>query len=953
MLKNAEGVDFTLPESLDFATEIGMAYDIFFTPQWLFSREPKVCNEVLLCLAQMFPLLRPEKVTEQITLVIPALIGLYRKTIDRVSITTCVGATIQTAVLVNPVILEPVHMQLIVCLFDLVCVSPDYEKPLTVKGHNEVLRCFDSLTEGQYEAIVMDTILTQMRSNMDRDRIKSLLLLVHFCSTRQELVKENLVELTKILRQMIVSERLVKMKMHLLKTIVAFAERGFVEDKAFLKFILRFSCELKGKGVEFGTEEEQKEFQQTCNNSLYILSSTVATVDEILKRELLSALMLPDYYTAFPTIVKCLARLFERSTEVPSEEMTRNGGQGEASDDQIATLTAVPEPIAVLVRCLILLDNPVAKKRSNNILVFLKAFAPLVDKHIQTMWNERIAVYLTQLNVKPEESPRRTSIAPDIASLFLLDTIKDIDGSEFVVNVIEELKRQRTAYYFVTTPEKDPFKNSEFKVIHSVVERGNLYKLLGVCLSQLKAEEELTEGLELLIATVRMEKFDKSMTADETVIPAIAVAFGSVAKTYFQRAFKDLMQVLRLDTKKSPSGMFSKLNFVKEHHREAEVHKIRTFVLIALQQVVENFPITEEEQHLKSVEEDLIEPLLVEFHEMQGVPFRQKIIGILLKICQSVYDNVPEYELRTRESILKGILTIDIEADNLQLLPNILTLGTILIKMNVDSYSTIMNDHEIISQVCNAFFSIAKRLKTKFDSVEDDEQNSFIAGHLNKSLPQLIAFVQVIVKQNPTPACLDVITPIVEKWAQDPNAEVRISAGHVIKEILNIYMKTMKFGGEAPSKFNQTGLMVGKTVPRCIDSNATVRQLSVDILRKILEISCIYETLIIPTEDTEWVKQLASLRSDIVTNDSGEMLKLTKELAAVIADRLPQMQYRQFCSTLVLCVDDTEQSSAVGATILLTNFVKIKGQQIFHNLTSFVDECLTVSDENSLDMAEW
>lgn len=891
----------------------------------------------MLCLSHMFPLLRPEKVSEQICKAIPALVALYRKTIDRLSITKCLAAAINAAVLVNPTILEPVHTQLIASLFDLVCVNPDYEKPQTVKGHYEVLRCFDLVTQKPYETIVMELLMTQLRSATERDRVKSLQLLVHFCSTREELVRINLTEFTKILRQMITTERMIRLKMHLLKTIIAFAEKGFINDKAFIKFVVRFSCEL-AKPSEFGTEADQAEFHQTCNNSLYILSSTVATVDDLLKRELLSALLSADYYTAIPMIAKCLAKLFERSVEVQSE-----GLAGEGTDDQIATLTAVPDPIAVLIRCLVLLDNPAERKRTNHILVFLRAFAPLIDKHIQTLWNERVAHYLNGLNKRKESSASSRKMKQgDIAPAFLLETIKDIDGPAFVSAAISELMNQRILF-FNHTQEKEHSRASDFKTVQSTVERGNLFKLLGVCLSQVEKEEELAAGIDLLIETAKSEKFDKSSSLEESVLPAIGSAFGSVARKHFPRALKDLMQVLRSDAKKSSSGMFSKLNFVKEHQKEADIYKMRLFVFISLQQVVESAQNTPE--YLQTVEVGLIEPLLLEFQEISSVLFREKIIQILLKVCQNIYDQFPEYEMQNRESILRTVLTIDVDAENLQLLPNILTLGACLIKMNVDSYNTIMNDHEIITYVCEAFFSIAKRLKTEFDSAEEDERNSFIAGHLNASLPQLIAFVQVIVEQNPTPACLDVITTIVEKWAQDANSQVRICAGHVIKAILNIYIKTMKFGGEAPSKFNQTGLMVGKTVPRCIDSNATVRQISVDILRKILEISCIYETLTIPTEDTDWVKQLTRIRSEIVTNDSSEILRMTQEVAAIIADRLPQIQYKHFCSTLVLCVDDAEQSSAVGATVMLAQFLKLKGQTIFHNIPSFVDECMTVSGE--------
>ena len=104
----------------------------------------------------------------------------------------------------------------------------------------------------------------------------------------------------------------------------------------------------------------------------------------------------------------------------------------------------------------------------------------------------------------------------------------------------------------------------------------------------------------------------------------------------------------------------------------------------------------------------------------------------------------------------------------------------------------------------------------------------------------------------------------------------------------------MKIGCEAPSKFNQTGSMLARIVPRCIDSNATVRQTSIDILKKILEISCIYESLTIPDQNTDWLKDLQQMQEHIVTDDPKEIYKMTNEIARVIASRLTTFQYLPF-----------------------------------------------------------
>lgn len=87
--------------------------------------------------------------------------------------------------------------------------------------------------------------------------------------------------------------------------------------------------------------------------------------------------------------------------------------------------------------------------------------------------------------------------------------------------------------------------------------------------------------------------------------------------------------------------------------------------------------------------------------------------------------------------------------------------------------------------------------------------------------------------------------------------------------------------------------MLGKIVPRCIDTYATVRQTAVDILRRILEISCIYETLTI-AENEDWFKDLGAMREDIGTDDVKQLYEIVEEISKIISDRLSNFQYVQF-----------------------------------------------------------
>lgn len=83
-------------------------------------------------------------------------------------------------------------------------------------------------------------------------------------------------------------------------------------------------------------------------------------------------------------------------------------------------------------------------------------------------------------------------------------------------------------------------------------------------------------------------------------------------------------------------------------------------------------------------------------------------------------------------------------------------------------------------------------------------------------------------------------------------------------------------------------------ISRCIDTNATVRQTSIDIVQKILEISNIYESLTIPDSDADWIVDLQTIREQIVTDDPKEIYRIASELARIIAGRLSNLQHMQF-----------------------------------------------------------
>ncbi|EDW81982.1 uncharacterized protein Dwil_GK25557 [Drosophila willistoni] len=948
-------------ESSSCSTEISVAYDVLFN-QWLHSREPKVCVEILQALSSMYPLLPKDRIQDQAGRLVPQILALYRRSVDRNAVTQFLCSVLKTNLSLHAQVLDANIDVLVSNLFDLVCVYPDYEKPQTVKGHYEVLRCFHLLA-GHYSIKIMDTVLIHLRNNSERERIKSLLILTHLLNSCAANIESRLLQCIECLKQMILSERSVKMKLTLLKTIVALAQKSHIRDKEFVWFVVRHSCKYQKINQEMGSREEHANLVLSCENTLFMLSSTVGTLDELLKRELLNYLILLDYTEICGNLAKCLASLFAKSPhieyEIAGEETNETAGggaeslpAGAAGDDRSNGAGSVvkrgkvmvPTSETIYARCLALLGNQQCIKRCSNILSFLRYYYPQLNPALEQLWERRISDLMLHIN---QESSYRQQLHD-----FILST------NEFLTNLDDGFAQRLTiklADQMYLYPMQMP--HSEWHLPDLSAERGMLLQALALSLLQVNDVACIHTKIDLIVTTARQERLDKHVKNSEYEqrIEPCALALGYIARQHLGHLVKKLTELAQMGGRKHSTGFFSNLHFIKDTHKELETYKSNLLVIKAFGRIMDEADPLQSVPHL---DDDIIMTFLMQQlagHKDQTI--MSAILQTLLSICHQLIvtkDELPG-TLKQRKKIMETVFSIPIEMpfSDLPLLPVILKLGTDFIRigaseMNDDTTRDTSGggdcvDGGVIFEIaCRNFFSCAQHLKMKFDSQEEDERNSFLAKHLNESLPQLNALVRVIVEQDASPSTLDLIIGILESWTRDKNSEVRICASHVFNNTLDVYIKSMRIGCEAPSKFNQTGQMLGKIVPRCIDSNGTVRQVSVDILQKTLEIACVYETLTIASIDAsaDWLKEIEIIKENIITDDSKQIYNLAGDIAKVIAQRISSFQYLQFCKTLLQSLHDPEQSSTIGASVVLKFFIQQKGSELFHAIPDLVKDSL-------------
>ena len=212
----------------DFHLEMSLIYETLF-PAWLNTRDLKLLETVLCTMASIFNVLGQVKITYHTVKTIQVLLNLYRKHKDPLPIVKCLGTVISVAGKTDGTLLEPLIGPIMQTLSELICVAPDYAQPELLRTHSEVLRCFECLAM-HYSDNTVDHVVAQLNNNNDRERVKGLLVLTHLTNSAESVIRSRLNDCLQVLINML-GENNLRTKMTLMKAIVAFSYKGFLNNQ--------------------------------------------------------------------------------------------------------------------------------------------------------------------------------------------------------------------------------------------------------------------------------------------------------------------------------------------------------------------------------------------------------------------------------------------------------------------------------------------------------------------------------------------------------------------------------------------------------------------------------------------------------------------------------------------------------------------------------------------------
>ncbi|XP_063232625.1 maestro heat-like repeat-containing protein family member 1 isoform X2 [Bacillus rossius redtenbacheri] len=876
-----------------FSTELSIAYDVLASA-WIHSKEQKVVETVLHALGPMVDVLPPQKVGEQLPRLISTLLALYRRNMNPHPVTQCLAAVLLVAVTHCKALLEPQLDHLLGVMFDLVCTSPDYAQPLTVKNHYEVLRCFDRLA-CHFTDRVVELLMQQLRNNNERERIKALFVVTHLVNSSEHLLRARIVDLMMGLRGML-AEHSIKVKKVLLKTIVAFAYRGYMEPsegREFVEFIVKHSCAVvtpAGKDGRDGRDEEAvqgEELRVTCGNTLYLLATTVPQVEGLMWHLLLSFLLEPQYIAASPVLARCLAHLATKR------------------DDTLLCSTSLKGPVpcasSVFGRCLVLLGRPLESSRAVFVLTFLKSYASSANRHLRPLWDQKIPELLQ--HIEDYKDKWQESLWDDLVLELLSATLNEVDEEKWTLDLGMQMVDQLRLY------------------TGHLPEKCMLYKCLAVVACHTSDKQYVQKTLEVLLAGARHHCPIEAR--------AVARAVGISTRAHLQDVLSRLRRLSQDELGRKSSRL---LPFIKDRQHEGELERVRHTLLLCYGEVAQEAP---GEELLPQLEHGPAHWVLQQLSVIKDAQGTAVALGALGSVVEAFHPNRNSLQiaLHGRAQVLQ--LVLEQLALGPSTYPSALQVLTALVKLPPP-----LSPEERVEVLKTCFTHVFLGVKTDASPREVTAAGLLWSEEAAVILYALGTLVQELLLLSVTPAILDEVFTLLEPWLAASGTHERAAATATLSSVLQCYLDNLKFGYEAPSRFSQTGHMLGCVVPRCTDPSLAVRQKAVDCVRLVLCVAARYEGQH-ADHDNNLTSALSSVQERVLTDDPVKLYQAIADLATVTCSKLAPGQLVHLADSLIEGALDPAPSSACGASVVLNTLFQSKGGELYHHVPQLLASLLS------------
>ncbi|XP_066933993.1 maestro heat-like repeat-containing protein family member 1 [Clytia hemisphaerica] len=897
-IENAPYPDITKDR---FSGEIFTAYEIMFGAWLNSSKEARVRLALVEAFGHMSKLLPRDKLEENLSRLLQGITNLYRRHPEHFVITQSLGMVLAAACEDGSLMLLPHLDQMLQGLHVQVCVEPDYNNIQSVKNFNELLRCFQVLTQA-YSDRVVGFLQQKLEISNEKSRTSTISVFKHLVNSSDDYLQDKK-ELILSSVSIVQAESNLKVCRSFAQCIIAMAHHDYLGLEGGLKlveFIIRM-CSLSDdekppiKGREGGEVVLPSAVRSMCINILNLMSTTIDVMEDVLWPFLLQFLLPVHFTPALMPVCKALANIAVRKWE--DDDPKYNISYMENVN--------LPRPQAVFARLIVIVGHPLkGGGRGIHVLNFLKTFAHNISPTICEMWETvipKLTAYLEE-NAMDDESWNQKSWE-DLILKLLAKTLSEVNDEEWFLLIGREIGQQLPLYF------------------NCPAEKNFLYKCLGVILRKIGTTDFIREHLNLIFSTV-----DHNNQVERE---GCAVGIGFCAASHLDQCLMKLEEVTKTQMIRKATGFMG----LMKDKTEADVERIKCTVMLCYGYVVFYGPpglicsrleanvLRVINPHLTSAKDSSVKQNLIRSVELIGKAVQPKHVqredfvftrrGELLKHMKNYLSSEPKTAFTETRS-----LSIDACTNLVKLEPRLAT----------DEI------HEILTISMNAVYSVTNTVPVTVGKPKTEEEIDKMGETALESLNTLL---KEVCTRELTPKYLQMMIKLVEPFMSSTANHERERSVLSIKDLLEHYLKMANFNNEM--HFSTLGYILGRLLPRCTDPMTDVRQTTMECVQLLLTINDRYEGVPSNVSD-ERIQGLTQLRDALSKSDPAALFNVVNELSLVVSKKTPDEQLKTLVFSLTDGLNDAHAQSSSGACAILNCLMKFRGGELSKEVTSIVKE---------------
>ncbi|XP_031667755.1 maestro heat-like repeat-containing protein family member 1 isoform X2 [Oncorhynchus kisutch] len=885
-----------------FSSEIYAAYDILYC-SWLQSRESKLRLTVAEAVGSMSHLMAHDKLEEQLPKLIPTILSLYKKNTEHYVISKSLCQVLDASVNMGSRVLETQIDSLLTTLNQQVCAPVDYSNPLTVKNHNEVLRCFSILANTFPDRLVM-FVLQKLENSNERIRMGSLAVLRHLINSSTSIMESKKLLILASIRQPL-ADHSNKVKKRVVQVISAMAHHGYLELEGgdlLVKFIIQH-CALPdtyyrpGQRPSDPEEVTNEALRSMCDNTLHLFTTTVGRLTDVLWPMLLYYLTPGQYSNATTPLCKSLTLLGtkKRASQEPNFNIDFNEHVN------------LPSPHILMVRLLVNGSFPFRSRgHGAPSLSLLNVISPNIHPNAETLWEKEIPALLSYLEESTPETLDNKKWEESLLQ-FLAKSLVAIADDKWSCQLAVEATRYLSTYN------------------QSLEEKSFLYRCIGVTLQQCSNKEVVQKQLqEMLISARHNDAIERA---------GVAMGIGLCASSHLDATLAKLDDFGKSDAFKKASGIFSLL----KDKNDLDVEKMKSTLILCYGYVALHAP---EDQILSRIDSDILRSISKHFNT-KDLTMKLSLIqsvGLIARAISTVVRNQGYMFVRKQE--LMGVMMDFIKAeptDAMRTPVRHLVMTTCANLINLEPALTENENFDMLRTCLNGVYGLPPvntpdKDRGKDEEVLEPQQREALYKDTFNALQELL---RNILARDLSPDGLQSVFKHIEEWLSSGQGHERERAMNTTAHILEFYFNNLHVKNMVT--FHNLGSLLGRLAPRCTDPNPLVRRAAIDCIYTLLYIQLRYEGFSLDYKDDS-VERLITLRESMDNPDHSVLYKTCSELAKIISKRLPQQQLNTLIFMLIEGLVDSQSNCSRASSVLLNTLLKNRGA----GLQDLVSEMLEV-----------